>query len=472
MKDVLTKPFAAIERRSRSLLAGAPIDLFVAGGFALVAAVLLVVVPTGSRLLRAAIGAPLLFFVPGYVTLSVLFPRATPVSGAAGPIAQTRELGDGERAAISFGLSLALLPLLGLAIATTPWGFTAPVVVGAVSGFSVVGSCLAIGRRLAVPASERYRVRLGRRLGAVRAATVGANSSVRAIVNVALAISILLSLATVGYAFVAPQQGEQYTDLRLLTEDGSGDFVAAGYPEEIGPDESIPLVIAVENQEREDMEYTVVVQEQRVEDGEVVDRTELQRIGYTVGDGETAYGERNVTPTTTDGDVRISVLLYRGEVPTTPTSDNAYRYTHVWTEVTDSVGDEPGEGEESEGENASEADGGGEEPESDGDADAGDGTGDEGGDEEGDTGDGGDTDEGTDGGDGGGEDESGGDSGEDESGGGGEDEGEGSGDGGGDGGEGEGDTGDGGDTDEGADGGDGGGEDEGDGGDEGEGGGG
>ncbi|OLZ40417.1 hypothetical protein A6E15_05190 [Natrinema saccharevitans] len=334
MKGLPFQPVAALRRRSKSLLAGSPIDLLGVAGFVLVAAVLLTVVDAASPVLRATVGFPLLFLAPGYVFLSVLFPRETPASAdGRSLLRQTVPLSDAERAALSFGLSFALLPPLGLVIAATPFGFTTSVVVNAVAGATLLGTGVAIARRLAVPPADRYRP--GRRLEAARAAIFDARSTRQVAVNVVLALSMLLALTTVGYALVAPQDGEEYTSLRLLTEDDTGELVASDYPSEIEPGEAVPLVVAVENQEGADEEYTAVVQEQRLEDGEVVERNELQRVDYGVDAGDTAYADRTLSPEAEEGSIRIAVLLYDGDVPETPTTGNAYRHSYVWVDVTD-----------------------------------------------------------------------------------------------------------------------------------------
>ncbi|MFC4541762.1 DUF1616 domain-containing protein [Halosolutus amylolyticus] len=339
MKDVLTKPFAALQRRGRQLLGGVPGDLLVVAGFVLVAMVVLGVGSVSSSLVRAAIAGPLLFFVPGYVLVSLCFPRSTPVTATATDrptlFVQTRSIDDAGRVALSFGTSFALLPLLGLVVASTPWGVTDGTVLGVIGGLALVGTCLAIGRRLAVPSVDRYHVGFARRFDAARAAIFETRSPVHTAINVAIVLSMILAVTTVGYALVAPQQGEEYTNLQLLTEDESGELVAGGYPDEISPGESIPLVIAVENQEQEEMNYTVVVQEQRIEDGDVVERTELRRIDYVLTDGGTGYGEREITPVAENGTVRISVQVYQDDVPETPTQEDAYRHTYFWTAVTD-----------------------------------------------------------------------------------------------------------------------------------------
>ncbi len=124
-----------------------------------------------------------------------------------------------------------------------------------------------------------------------------------------LAIGTAVSALLV--AFLLPVAAGGFTELALYSEDEDGEVVAGVLPDEIEPGESIPLTIAIENQEGAERDYTAVVQEQTLEDGTVVDRTELRRIDATVSDGATGSGERTITPTAAAGEtVRISVLLY------------------------------------------------------------------------------------------------------------------------------------------------------------------
>ena len=57
----------------------------------------------GTKSLRVVLGLPFILFFPGWVTVSALFP-------------EKRGLDFLERVAISFGLSIAIVPLLGLAL--------------------------------------------------------------------------------------------------------------------------------------------------------------------------------------------------------------------------------------------------------------------------------------------------------------------------------------------------------------------
>jgi hypothetical protein len=61
--------------------------------------------------LRYLVGAIFVLFVPGYVLIEALYPKAD-------------ELDRIERFALNIGLSLAVVPLVGLVLNYTPWGIT------------------------------------------------------------------------------------------------------------------------------------------------------------------------------------------------------------------------------------------------------------------------------------------------------------------------------------------------------------
>ncbi len=63
----------------------------------------------GIIYLRYVLGSIYVLFLPGYVTIEALYPLE-------------RELSSLERLALSIGLSLAIVPLIGLVLNYTPWG--------------------------------------------------------------------------------------------------------------------------------------------------------------------------------------------------------------------------------------------------------------------------------------------------------------------------------------------------------------
>lgn len=85
-----------------------PADLLGAAIMAL-AALLFTLTPLSALFLRVPIGLLMVLFVPGYVLIAALFPKREDLDGI-------------ERIALSFGLSIAVVPLIGLGLNYTPWG--------------------------------------------------------------------------------------------------------------------------------------------------------------------------------------------------------------------------------------------------------------------------------------------------------------------------------------------------------------
>lgn len=99
--------------------------------------------PLSSSLFRSAISLVFVLFVPGNALLAALFPGKKPFENI-------------ERAILSFGISIAIIPLLGLLLNFTPWHLNlVPILVSTIL-FTVL--CVAIGyrRRHNLPPEERF----------------------------------------------------------------------------------------------------------------------------------------------------------------------------------------------------------------------------------------------------------------------------------------------------------------------------
>jgi len=146
--------------------------------------VLVVFVPgVNDTPLRVVFGLPFVLFLPGYAFIAALFPESseslpdetdtdtnveTTNGGDAEEIVETdtepaedgrRSLSgnersgiDGiERVALAFGLSIAIVPLLGLILNFTPWGIRLVPIVVTVAGFTLLSTGVAARRRWALP---------------------------------------------------------------------------------------------------------------------------------------------------------------------------------------------------------------------------------------------------------------------------------------------------------------------------------
>jgi uncharacterized membrane protein len=305
--------------------------------------------------LRVVIGLPFVLFVPGYALIAALFPEAGASPDADGvadaaeadPDAPSRTDRSGidgiERVALSFGLSIAVVPLLGLVLNFTPWGIRLVPIMVAVSGFTLVATAVAAIRRWELPAEERFRVPYRSWVGSARAELFEPETRVDAALNVLLVASILLAVGSVGYAVAVPNQGESFTEFYLLTHNETGDLVADDYPTEFRRGETRTLVVGIGNHEHRELDYTVVTELQRVAVGNntttVLEERELRRFTPTVGDNETWRRNHTVRPTMTGERLRLAYLLYRGDAPPEPTVENAYRELHLWVNVSATDGE-------------------------------------------------------------------------------------------------------------------------------------
>lgn len=307
-----------------------PTDLAGALLATLIAVVSVMLLPFES--LRFLFALPLALFLPGYGAVSALFPAR---SNAPRSTTRLRQRGvDGyERIVLSFVTSVALLPVLGLTL-TFVSGVPSPESVAGLLSVIVLGTTvLGAARRRRLPPHERFSVPTDEWARRVRT-SVSRHGRLDLALTVALCLSVVLALGTLGFALAAPQSGDGYAQLSLLTESSNGELVAADYPSELDEGEPASLVVAVSNERSESTEYAVVVQLQRVaDDGSVEERDELTRFSNTVDAGDRWERPHQVTPTMTGDRLRLTYLLYAGDPPSEPTRSSADHEVYVWLEV-------------------------------------------------------------------------------------------------------------------------------------------
>jgi uncharacterized membrane protein len=294
--------------------------------------------------LRVIFGVPLVLFLPGYVFIAALFPGTGAASDQAGA---TQWLDNGisgiERLVLSIGLSVVIVPLLGLLIHFSPWGLVLEPVIISIVMFIFAWTAIAAARRFQRPPDERFSVPVRDWIRAAR--PDGDQTMGTRLLNVVLVVSVLVAVGSVGYAVAVPEQGDDFTEFYAVTENETGELVTANFSSTVPVGESEPVTLAVDNHEHEPTAYSVVVQLQRVTTGDVnsdqpvtvQEREPLDRLQT----GELAADERwtetyQFTPTTAGDQLRLVFLLYPDDPPANPTLDNAYRSMYVWVTVEES----------------------------------------------------------------------------------------------------------------------------------------
>jgi len=296
-----------------------PPDLAVYSLFVIFGLVAIVLLPANSNI-RFLIAVPLLFFCPGYAIIALLYPKAD--SLPVGELDQTL-----SRAGLSFGLSLAVVPILILAIGVVGT-LRAPEVIGGIGGTILLIAQLAAMRRVSVPKQRRYHV--GVTTSLQQSYDMLTRRSLPAKFTLLLLIGgIILSTGAVGLTVSSPPDGYEFTQFYVGTEERNGNISTVEYPDELTNETSLTFV--VENQEQMPEEYVVVVQLQRVSDAGVLSQSEeLARYRNTVSQGGTWKQSHELSPELSGENLRLQYLLYRNDVPATPTKENSYRNVHIW----------------------------------------------------------------------------------------------------------------------------------------------
>ena len=329
-----------------------PVDLLAVFGFVVLLDAVLLIPPIRDATLagasvRTLLGIPTLLFLPGYVVVSIVYPRR-----ATAAVASSRLIGQqsgrderrgssidlSERLALAFGMSVAFLPLFGIVLGTW-WRITFSSVLTGLSVFLLGGAAIAAARRLRVPPAARFGPTLDQVTVPVSRSTRRREGLTGRLSTVLLGIAVVVAVGSIGFAVATPYQSGSSSTLYLVTENESGSQLASGYPTTFTVGEPQELTVGIENDEERRQAYTVVLELERVQNTStgpsVVESQSVTRLHPVVADGETWTGPHDVTPELVGQDLRLHYYLYRGDdAPATPDEATAYQDVYIWIDVT------------------------------------------------------------------------------------------------------------------------------------------
>lgn len=296
-------------------------------------AVLTIYVPyLNESPLRIIFALPVVLFIPGYALIAALFPGE-------------EEIDTLERVALSFGLSIAVVPLIGLALNYTPWGIRLDPIVLSLTLFTVIMVLVAHYRRALLAPEDRFTLPVGDWYEEAKTELFSEDQSpLDRILSYILIIAILAAVITTVYVIVVPKEGEHFTEFYILGEGG----MAADYPDRFALGTPQPVIIGVGNHEFKPVDYIIetwamnqtwIAEENR---SEIYSMELLDRIPVSVLHNETAEIPYNFT-VTDSGTNRIQFLLFMGSVPDESLSgaervNASYRDLHLWVDVRPAYG--------------------------------------------------------------------------------------------------------------------------------------
>ena len=299
-----------------------PIDLLIIDILSIILILSIAFIPI--TVTRVILGLPFLLFFPGYVLVAALFPR--------------NEMDGIERIALSFGMSIAVIALIGLGLNYTSWGIRLEPVLYSIFAFIIILSAIAIIRRRFYGRKELITEINLKILG------IWHGSPLNKTLNVILIVAIMGTVSILIYSIAKPKVGEKFTEFYILGINGQ----AADYPTDFTLNSNLQIVsvqyatdtptvpekwgrltLGIVNQEQQNTNYTVVMQINGSQVGIPFQGRIVQSLGPIVLiPGEKWEQEIGIVPQHTGENQEVELLLYKdnGTAP--------YLNLHLWVNVT------------------------------------------------------------------------------------------------------------------------------------------
>jgi len=282
-------------------------DLILVTCVALVALVVAIIPALSVSIIRPIIGTIVVLFVPGYAFIAALFPRKA-------------TLANGVRLALSFGLSIVIVPLLELALNYTRWGIQLGPTLIVIVVFTLLCSIVASVRRYRLPRERRFainwpdwhHIRL-------KAARLGGTRFDRTL-SVVLIIAIITPVAVTSYAVVMPKPNEHFTEFYLL---GTNDTLS-NYTTQYKVGVPTPVTVVIVNHEKTDVTYDLVVTANNSTQREIIYSEQVM-----IPSGQQWETSIDLVLNHPSDNALLDFALYANQTTTNP-----YRDVHLWVNVT------------------------------------------------------------------------------------------------------------------------------------------
>ncbi|MDI9394640.1 MAG: DUF1616 domain-containing protein [Euryarchaeota archaeon] len=284
-----------------------PSDLLTVTGFVLLADIFALTPGLSETVFRNILGLPLVLFLPGYALIAALFPAKSDLDGI-------------ERTALSFGLSIAVVPLIGLGLNYTPWGIRLLPILISLSVLTLVMCGIAYLRRAKLPEDDAFGISFTKTALELKAEILEKpEPGLDRALTVILVISILLSVATLVYVIITPKEGEHFTEFYILGPEGMAD----NYPTNYTLGESREVIVGVVNHEYRTVNYTMEV---KLENKPLPLPENIRYV--SLAHNETWEKPLTLTPPDEGRNMKLEFLLFNETDKNTP-----YRDLHLWINV-------------------------------------------------------------------------------------------------------------------------------------------
>lgn len=270
-------------------------DLLLLNILSIVLILTIVFVPDSP--LRILIGLPFVLFFPGYTLICALYPKKMDLNGI-------------KRLTLSIVLSLAVEPLIGLALNYTSFGIRLHPIVASIFLFTLLMSILSTYRRDKLPSESRFVPFISVKMPEWRALSMSNKP-----MSVGLVACIVVAGCLTTYVVSMPIIGESFTEFYVL---GSGEKIE-NYPTNLTLGESGTVILGIINREYEEIDYRIIIKL----DNETIGNIENITLNHEIN-WEKKY---TFTPDKTGEKMKLLFLLFREEL------DVPHHSLHLWIRV-------------------------------------------------------------------------------------------------------------------------------------------
>jgi len=285
------------------------LDLLIVAGFVFITNIFVLVPVLSGSFLRTCLGIFLVLFLPGYALAGAIFPAKKDLEGI-------------ERAAISFGLSIAVVPILGLSLNYSTWGIREIPVLIEFSIFILLMCVIAYYRRSLLPDAEAFGVSFKIYFPSMKAKILEKpESKTDKIIAFILVLSILASMGSLAYIIGNPKEGEHFTEFYILGKNRTTE----DYPTEFVQGEKGTVIVGIVNHEYRPVDYTMEV---RLENRSLPLPESQKQV--SLGNNMSWEEPITFTPPFEGKNMKLEFLLFNETEKTVP-----YRNLHLWINVTE-----------------------------------------------------------------------------------------------------------------------------------------
>jgi uncharacterized membrane protein len=249
----------------------------------------------GGSPVSLILGLIFVLFFPGYTLLVALFPKRDDLDGV-------------RRLALSFGLSIAVVPLIGVVMNYTRWGVSLYSILISVLIFIIAAAGVAWYRRRRLPQEERFEPRFRPWLW------WGQNRWDRALLGL-LVVVIIGAIGTLVYVAQPPKVEERFTEFYIFGPEGKTE----NYPDVLVLGERATVTIGIVNREQEVTAYNVKI---------LVGWQEVGEVGtVTLAHEEKWEQEVSFSPLRVGEEQEVEFRLYKEG------DSKAYHVLDLWIDV-------------------------------------------------------------------------------------------------------------------------------------------